>query len=276
MPELPEVETVCRQLEKIVANQKIIKTEVFTPKIINTPVNLFIRKTTATIIKKIRRRAKLVIIELSNGGFLLCHLKLSGHLTITDGAASLPKYTHVVFYFENGKKMTFDDFRKFGYVKWIENRSALEKIFSNEKFGPEPLEKGFTADVFKNALSKRQNAPIKPLLMDQTIVAGIGNVYAQEACFYAKIDPRRRVKTLTENEISGLHKNLLEILKFSITKRGTSVDAYLDAYGKPGEFQKYLKVYGRAGKPCVRRDGGIIQFLKMTGRGTCFCPKCQK
>lgn len=276
MPELPEVETICRQLEKQVVGQKIIKTEVFTAKIINAPVSFFIKKTTGSTIKSVNRRAKLIAFELSNGGFLLCHLKLNGHLTVIDGQTAAPKYMHVLLHLSNDKKLIFDDFRKFGYVKWVENRAALEKILSVEKFGPEPLEKSFTVEKFKNAVNKRPNALIKPLLMDQIIIAGVGNVYSQEACFYAKINPQRKIKTLAESEIRSLYKHLREILEFAIKKRGTSVDAYLDTSGKPGEFQKYLKVYGRAGKPCVRRDGGVIQFFKMAGRGTCFCPKCQK
>ncbi len=276
MPELPEVETIRRQLEKDIIGQKIVKTEVFTPKIINTPVIFFIKKTTGNIVRSVSRRAKLVVFGLSNGSFLLCHLKLSGHLTVIKEGTDTPKYKHVLFTFSNGKGLVFDDFRKFGYIKWIENKKALEEKFRDEKFGPEPLEKDFTIEKFKNAINARPNALIKPLLMDQTIVAGIGNVYAQEACFYAKIKPSRKVKSLSEDETKSLYKHLREILEFSIKKRGTSVDTYLDVSGKPGEFQKYLKVYGRSGKSCVRRDGGIIRFVKIAGRGTCFCPKCQK
>lgn len=275
MPELPEVETIRQQLEEKILGKKITKVEVFTPKIVNVPKNYFVKNTQGAKFKGVKRRAKILILELSNSSYLLCHLKLSGHLIFQNEGQSLPKYTHVVFYLSGGNKLTFDDFRKFGYMKFIKNKEELDKIFNKENFGPEPLNQDFTLVEFKKLLAKRPNSPIKPLLMDQTFLAGVGNIYTQEACFYAKINPKRKVATLTEKEIKDLYENLRKVLVLALKHKGSSVDAYLDIFGKPGKFVPFLKVYGREGKPCFRCKTKIKKIL-MAGRGTSFCPKCQK
>lgn len=275
MPELPEVETIRQQLVQKIVGKKIIRTEVFTSKITNVSKNYFIKNTQGAKFKNVSRRAKILIIELSNDSFLLCHLKLSGHLIFQKENQSLPKYTHIIFYLSGGGRLTFDDFRKFAYMKFIKNKKELDKILNKENFGPEPLVQDFTLAEFKNRLAKKPCSPVKPLLMDQTFLAGIGNIYAQEACFYAKINPRRKVATLTDKEIKDLYENLRRVLVQALKYNGSSVDAYLDIFGKPGKFVPLLKVYGREGKPCFSCKIKIKK-IRIAGRGTSYCPKCQK
>jgi formamidopyrimidine-DNA glycosylase len=276
MPELPEVETVKRQIKEKILGLKILKTEVLTPKIINLPKEDFIRNTQKKSFKDVRRRAKILILELSDSSCLLVHLKLSGHLIFHNTGTSLhSKFAHIILYLSDGAKLVFDDFRKFGYVKFIKNKKDLENLFRAENFGPEPFDADFTKEKFKTLISKKPKSPIKTLLMNQRIIAGLGNVYTQEICFYTKINPKRQIKTLTEKEINDLYRGILEILKAAIKSRGNSVDSYLDVHGRKGEFQNYLKVYGREGKPCERCETKIKKIW-MAGRGTSFCPKCQK
>ncbi len=273
MPELPEVETIRQQLVKRIKGKKVKKVEVELARMINVPVAQFVKALTGTTVKDIRRRAKLLIIDFSGGWSVVTHLKLTGQL-IYDGREGIGK-PHIIYTFSDGHELKHYDFRLFGWEKLMKTKE-VENFLEKEKFGPEPLDKSFTLEVFKNLLNKKPRAKIKPLLMDQTFIAGVGNVYAQEACFYARVLPTRVVATLTEQEIRDLYDGLIKILKSSIARKGSSVDTYVDISGEQGGYVPYLKVYGRAGEKCVRGDGGIIKQIKLGGRGTCFCPKCQK
>jgi len=273
MPELPEVETIRQQLFLKIKNKKIKKVEVKLPRMINIPAVQFERRVAGAAVRNIRRRAKLLILDLSNGWSIVIHLKLTGQL-IYDGKEGKGR-PHIVYTFSDGHELKYYDFRLFGFAKLIKTRE-VEKFLEKEKFGPEPLDKNFTLEVFKNLLSKKPRAKIKPLLMDQTFIAGVGNVYAQEACFYARTLPTRLVDRLTDQEIKDLYEGLIKILKNSIGRKGSSVDTYVNVSGERGGYAPFLKVYGRAGEKCARGDGGVIKQIKLAGRGTCFCPKCQK
>ena len=273
MPELPEVEIIKQQLVKKIKGKKIKRAEIKLARMINAPVFRFERAVSGAEITGIRRRAKLLIINLSNGWSIVVHLKLTGQL-IYDGHGGIGK-PHIIYTFSGGRQLKHYDFRLFGYEKLIRT-GEVEKLLEREKFGPEPLQKSFTLEVFKNLLSKKPRAKIKPLLMDQTFIAGVGNVYAQEACFYAKVLPMRAAGTLTGKEMKDIYDGLISILKASIARKGSSVDTYVDVSGEQGGYAPFLKVYGRAGERCARGDGGIIKQIKLAGRGTCFCPKCQK
>lgn len=272
MPELPEVETIKQQLEKNILGKKILKVEVITPKIINQKELPFKQRLEGSLIKGIKRRAKILIWELINGDSLIFHLKLTGRIIIVKKGSQPTKYTHVVFYFDKFK-IFFEDLRKFGYIKLL-NEKEKDVFFKKLNLGPEILDKNFTLDEFKVLLQKKKKSKIKPLLMDQSFIAGVGNIYAQEACFYAKISPKRQIFHLSNQEIKKLYNGLKEILVMAIKKKGSSVDDYLDLYGKKGDFAPLLKVYGRQGKNCYRCQTEI-KFEKINGRGTCFCPKCQ-
>jgi len=327
MPELPEVETIKGQLNKKIRDKKIKTMEINLAKmLVGVTVDKFKKIVEGRKIKSVERRAKLLIINLSNNYSLVIHLKMTGQLlffkNIKDweaykneaprsllrgikrnppkppalpsppaggfGGFSAPPFpqrtaehsatedksaAHLIYYFENGNLLVHNDTRQFGYVKLIKT-ADLESLFRKESFGPEPLAKDFTLKKFKNLLVQKPRAKIKPLLMDQTFLAGIGNIYSQEACFAAKIFPTRSVQGLTQQEIRALYLNLIKILCQAVSARGSSVDNYLDTGGQPGEYAPRLKVYNREGEKCYRCDG-TIKKMTLAGRGTYYCPKCQ-
>ncbi len=272
MPELPEVETLRLQLKAKILNKKIKQVEVNFPGLLNVLVEQFIKAVKGARINGIKRRAKILILGLSSGWSLMVHLKLTGQL-ICDGEAGTGE-PHLVYTFSDGSRLKHYDFRKFGYVKLVKT-AEVEKILEKEKLGPEPLEKDFTLAKFQKILQNKPKAKIKPLLMDQRVLAGVGNIYAQETCFFAKISPTRYAGSLTQKEIENLYHGLREILQEAILRHGSSVDAYLDLNGKPGNYVPLLKVYGRGGQKCPRCNA-ILKQIKLAGRGTIFCPKCQK
>jgi len=277
MPELPEVETIRRQLSKKILYKKIKEVEVFDPRIIQgSSVDDFKKIVSGKKVKNISRKGKLLIFELSENYYLVVHLKLTGQLILQEkeGIEKRKKYTSVIYVFSDGKKLFHNDLRKFGYVCLL-NKKQLKKFLEEKKYGIEPLSKEFTLDKFKTLLLKKPKSKIKPLLMDQSFIAGIGNIYSQESCWCAKILPTREVKTLKDKEIKDLYNCLIKILKEAIIYRGASADAYVDIYGEKGDYLSKLKVYGREGKKCYR-CGAKIKKITLAGRGTYFCPKCQK
>lgn len=292
MPELPEVETIKRQLAGKIAGKKIREAEIFLPKIVKTPLNKFKRAIFGSVIKNVKRRAKLLIISLANGYSLLIHLKMTGQLIYEKSetkSSESNKYTHVIFNFTDGSRLLFNDLRQFGYIKLFKN-NEVKKLLDKE-YGPEPLKNNFTIETFKNILAKKPRAKrkffskkpsfrptgrkIKQFLMNQKNIAGIGNLYADEILFYADIMPARKISALASNEIKKIFIGIKKILKEAVKYRGSSVDNYLDARGRAGEYHLRLKVYGRKAQPC-KKCNGRIQKIKLFGRGTHFCPKCQK
>ncbi|HNU96040.1 MAG TPA: bifunctional DNA-formamidopyrimidine glycosylase/DNA-(apurinic or apyrimidinic site) lyase [Candidatus Magasanikbacteria bacterium] len=271
MPELPEVETIKRQLDKLTAGKKIVSAEFFGPqKMINLPKNKFLKILTGTKIVGVNRRAKLLILELNNDYFLLTHLKMTGKYLW-----NMPKdkHTHLVLKLNGKNQLNFKDVRKFGYLKLVKKEEMLE-ILENT-YGPEPLDRGFTFSQFEKMLSQKPKSKIKQLLLDQKFIAGIGNIYAGEACFYANILPDRKVATLKRQEIQKLFQGLKSILTMAVKCGGTTADDYLDCYGEKGNYANKLKVYGRKGLPCYKCKT-ILKESRLGGRGTVFCPKCQK
>lgn len=245
MPELPEVETIKRELTREIIGKKLEGVKV----------------------TGVRRRAKILMIDLADGSSLVFHLKLTGQLLLNTKPG---KYTRAVFKFSDGTNLVFNNVRKFGWWKRVKDTSEIEK-----DFGPEPLTESFTLKKFKEILSQRTKARIKPLLMDQQFMAGIGNIYSDEILFASGVRPTRRVKTLKEKEIKGIFQKMKEILKEAIKHRGSSVKYYLDARGQKGKYLKYHQIYGRQGKPC-KKCGSIIKRIKIGGRSAHFCPICQK
>jgi len=279
MPELPEVETIKQELKQNIIGKKIAKVEVRLPKIINVSKKEFGKRLVGAVIKNVERRAKVLIIELSNGHSLLVHLKLTGQLIYTEsGIESLEprikKYTYIIFSFTDRSILLFNDLRQFGYIK-IYPTKEICNLPLLKKFGPEPLDKNFTFEIFRNLLSKRKRSKIKPLLMDQNFIAGIGNAYSDEILFHARVRPQRAVSTLNDQEIKKIFDGIKKILSKATIYKGTSVDTYVDIFGKKGEFAPFLKVYGRGGKPCIKCKTKIKE-LKISGRTAHFCPKCQK
>lgn len=269
MPELPEVETIKRQLNKEISGKKITAVEVLSEKTLKTPKVQFLKYTIGAKVKSMERRAKLLILNLNNGWSILTHLKMTGQY-VYDGEAH--KHTRVVFSF--GKlKIMFNDMRRFGYLKLFKT-DDLPKFLAKE-YGPEPLGKQFTVTKFSEVLKRRPNMKIKQLLMEQKLIAGIGNIYAQEACFMSQIMPTRQAKSLKPAEIKKLYENIRRVMSEAIKYGGTSAENYLNLYGKQGDFVKRLKVYGRGKEKC-KHCGSILKTIKLGGRGTVYCGKCQK
>lgn len=285
MPELPEVETIRRDLTSRLLNKKISKVEIGKKRIVKNQAGMFIKFLTGNKFKAIDRVGKLLIFHLQSSGFLLVHLKMTGQLiychrgTFIAGGHSLPKiglelpnkYSHVIFSFANGDRLFFNDLRQFGYLE-IVTPQQLEKV--KARFGMEPLTANFKLTELAEILRKR-SAPIKAVLLNQQLIAGIGNIYADEILFAARILPTRRASSLSDKEIKNIFLASKKILAMAIKHRGTTFNDYVDAQGNVGSFVKFLKVYGRSGKKCYR-CGGVVKKIKMSGRGTHYCTDCQK
>ena len=270
MPELPEVETITRQLNKRIKGKKIKKVEVRLVKLVKYPLIKFKKLVVGAKIKSVSRRAKLLIIELSNNYSLVIHLKLTGQLILN---GEINKHTHLIYYFTDGSCLIHNDLRQFGFVKVVAKKE-LADFFEKEKFGPEPLDKKFTLNLFKELLNKRKNSKIKSLLMDPKFVAGIGNIYSDEILFYAGVLPTRSASSLGPIEIKKIYQEIKRILVLAIKKRGSSNKDYFDAYGQKGNFVPLIKVYQRQGELC-RRCRTKIRRIKIGSRSAHFCPKCQ-
>lgn len=268
MPELPEVETIRRDLEKAVVGKTIAQFQVLNKKSA-APGDIASRLKNLKIIK-VERRAKLLIFELSNGEFLLIHLKLTGRLIYQ--APGPDRFTRAIFTFTDKSRLFFNDLRKFGYIK-LATAKELEKI--KNEYGVEPLSKDFSLEKFAEILARRPKMKIKQLLMEQGLMAGVGNIYADEVCYAAGVRPTRATGRLASAEVKKIWQTIPEILKKAIDKRGTSADTYVDARGREGGFEMYLMVYGRGREKC-RKCGTPIVKIKLGGRGAHYCPRCQK
>lgn len=264
MPELPEVETIVRQMQKQVSGKRISYVEVKVRKLVHGKIPL-------VSIKKVWRRAKAIIMELGDGRFVVIRLGMTGHFHYYKSGVTLPgedKYIVVKFIFSDGSLLTFNDIRKFGSVRVL---SLKELDILLAKMGPEPLSKEFTLAVFQNLLLEKQNANMKVTLLDQHFIAGIGNIYAQEMLYRAGIDPRRKILTLSDAEIRKLYLAMRGILKLAIEHHGTTVQDYVHIEGSGG-FQRYLQVYEREKCP----QGHLLKKIYLGARGTYWCQKCQK
>ncbi|MFA5392988.1 MAG: DNA-formamidopyrimidine glycosylase [Candidatus Ratteibacteria bacterium] len=274
MPELPEVETIRRQLVKDVVGKEIREVKVLVPKLIKetSPV-LFRRKIIGTEIINIRRRGKYLIFDLGTRKnkkilYLQAHLKLSGQLLYSPGPEPAVDY-HIRFLFTDGSRLYYHDLRRFGgFTLRSEDPEPLLNL------GPEPLTPAFTFECWKRIVLGK-NSRIKTFLLDQHRIAGLGNIYATEALFRAGIHPDRRVSTLQPDETKKLYQTIKSILKEALKAGGTSIQDYLKPDGSHGNFQKSLFVYRRKGEPCFR-CGNPIRVQKDGSRSTYFCPSCQR
>lgn len=286
MPELPEVETVRRGLSSLIIGKVITREAHDTEKgFPNAPddVKQFLIGASIT---EVRRRAKVLMIDLSTGYSLLIHLKMTGQLVfvgeIRFGAGhpndslvnDLPdKSTRVTLSFKDGTRLFFNDQRKFGWMRLIPT-IEIPNIPFMQKVGPEPLSSNFTANDFIQRLIRRPKTNIKAALLDQSVVAGIGNIYADESLWGAKIHPKRLVSSLTQEEMTLLYTEMRAVMNLAVEKGGSSNSTYVNAEGKKGSYMDFARVFRREGLPCPR-CGTTIEKLRVAGRGTHICPFCQ-
>ncbi|WP_031518160.1 bifunctional DNA-formamidopyrimidine glycosylase/DNA-(apurinic or apyrimidinic site) lyase [Desulfofalx alkaliphila] len=273
MPELPEVETIKHSLQTHITGLTIADVKVFLPKIIrsHTPGDFKKALVGQKVKDRLYRRGKYLMIPLSERT-LVVHFRMTGRLVFLDEKTDLPKYTHLLFVFDNGRQMAFADMRQFGQIHLLPN-AEVNKIAGIKNMGPEPLGDNFTVEYFQREL-KRRRAKIKSLLLNQSFVAGLGNIYADEALHLAKIDPERPAQQLTKDEIIQLHQAIVAVLQQGIKNRGTSFRDYVDAQGNIGNNQDMLQAYNRKGQPC-NFCGTAIERKKVTGRSSYYCPQCQ-
>jgi formamidopyrimidine-DNA glycosylase len=287
MPELPEVETVRIGLAKLLLGRKIAQVGYDWPKgFPNTEadVNAYL---IGAKVDAVKRRAKVPLIELSTECSLVIHLKMTGQLVFRGeqkfGAGhpnaslvgELPdKSTRVTFTFTDGSKLFFNDQRKFGWVRLLPT-VEVPAIDFFQKVGPEPLADDFTAKDFAARIRRRPKSAIKAVLLDQTVVAGIGNIYADESLWAAKIHPLTRVSDISDAKLAKLYVGLTDVLRLSIEKGGSTDRNYVDAEGKRGSYLTFANVFRREGKQCPRCGTTIVK-MRAAGRGTHICPNCQK
>lgn len=277
MPEMPEVESVRTGLESLVQGKTIETVLIDWPRIIETqePLDQWVATLRGQTIAALRRRGKYLLFQLSSS-ILISHLRMEGkYYYFPTGTAPeiKDKHTHVRFIFTDGSELHYHDVRKFGRMALIQSE-MLEEYFAERKLGPEPIRETFKFKPFFEQLQK-SNKAIKPLLLEQRLVSGLGNIYADEVLFEAQINPQRIAKSLTKTEAKRLHSAILDVMERAVQAGGSSVRTYLNALGEAGTFQTQLKVYGRAQEPCVR-CGGVISKIQFAGRGTHFCKKCQR
>ncbi|MCI1590155.1 DNA-formamidopyrimidine glycosylase [Heyndrickxia oleronia] len=274
MPELPEVETIRRTLQNLVVGKTIDNVQVHWPKIVKKPVEVeqFKDALIGETITDINRRGKFLIINL-NTYALVSHLRMEGKYGLFNSDEPYDKHTHVIFHFTDGTELRYRDVRKFGtmhlFLKGEENNDL-----PLSQLGPEPFSSSFTNQYLQGKLKKTERK-IKPVLLDQTIVTGLGNIYVDEALFRAKIHPERKANTLNSDELINLHQEIIATLSEAVEKGGSTIRSYVNSQGEIGMFQLQLLAYGRKGEEC-KRCGTPIEKIVTAGRGTHFCPNCQK
>ena len=278
MPELPEVETVARGLQMTVAGRRIVSVALGKTDFIDDPAALELHLP-GRLIERVERFGKFMLLRLSGaqngapqtggpGSSLLVHLGMTGHLSPHSAAEPFPKHTHVRFLLDDGRELRYTDARRFGRMAYIAAESLPAEL---GRFGADPLE---ISEQEFSALAKSHKSRVKALLLDQSALRGVGNIYADESLWRAKIHPMRIAAKLSPNESRKLRKALQEILHEAIALRGSSISDFLDVEGQPGEYQRRHRAYGREAKPCYRCKTPIRRAI-VAGRSSYFCPKCQ-
>lgn len=293
MPELPEVETIRQGLRRRVVGKHITGVDIRKKKMVRGSVPGFIRAVRGQKITSIGRRGKLLTFQIGDTErYILLHLKMTGQLiykskkVLVAGGHQWPplrqaqgkpvalpnKYSHVIFSFADKSQLFFNDLRQFGYLT-LADKQTLRVVLAH--YGIDPLEDEFTWEQFRQALGKRKGI-LKAVLLDQRVIAGIGNIYADEICFHARLLPMRLVGSLSEKEKKALYRATKHVLKRAMRYGGTTFRNYRDTEGGKGNFTRLLKVYRRAGQLCKRCKEQFVVRAVVAGRGTHFCPRCQK
>jgi formamidopyrimidine-DNA glycosylase len=275
MPELPEVETYIQDLAPMLAGRRVVGAEILWPRIVAAPpADIFVQQILGEEFAHFARRGKYMLLGMKSGQTLIVHLRMTGHLFVHPAAVAPDKHTHAVLDLDDGRRLHYQDARKFGRLWLVNNPQTVLATL-----GPEPLDNEFTAEILGQRLAGR-NAAIKSLLLDQKVVAGVGNIYADEALFLAGIHPERRGADLNSEEATRLHEAIRSILAMAIAQQGStlgtsSVQNYLRPNGQWGTFQEEHNVYRRAGQPC-RRCGAPVVRVVIAQRSAHYCPACQQ
>jgi formamidopyrimidine-DNA glycosylase len=272
MPELPEVETIRRSLQPSLVGRRIVEVaRIAWPRTIAEPSpEEFRQRLQGRAIQAIDRRAKYLIIHLDQAEALVVHLRMTGQLTVVAADAEPDQHTHIVLRLDSGQQLFYRDTRKFGRL-WLLDRQGLALL--DGKLGPEPLDDALTAEAFRSLLRRRKGR-LKHLLLDQAVIAGLGNIYVDEALWLARLHPLTTVGSLSDEQIDALYTAIREVLTGGIEKRGTTFADYRDALGAKGSNQNYLNVYDRKNQPCLR-CGTPIERIVVVQRGTHICAYCQ-
>ena len=291
MPELPEVETIVNDLNKNVKGLKITNVWVDWKKIIRHPnYDDFVKQIKNKRILQARRRAKYILIDLSKNKTLIIHQKMSGHLlygkwsikdnipkSLTPGPLkddSQNRFIRFILYLSNGKQLGLSDLRRFAKALLVDT-DKVEELKEIKELGPEPLEKDFNFNKFKEVICKKRGR-IKQVLMNPSVIAGIGNIYSDEILWYSRIHPLKRTEKLKDKELKNIYSAIQKVLKMGIEAKGDSMQDYRRLSGELGSYQYKQKAYQMMGKKCPRNDGGVFERIKIGGRSAHFCPVCQK
>lgn len=274
MPELPEVETVAAGLRPHLVGRVIARVELRFPTIVRHPEpEAFIEGVTGRAVEGLTRRGKYLLFHLTDGFLMVIHLGMTGHLQLFDPEAAFAPHVHAAFLLDDGRQLRYRDVRRFGRLLFGTEAELLAHR-AVPRLGPEPIDDAFTAGDLYQRLHRRR-APLKALLLDQAVVAGVGNIYADESCFRARVRPDRPGSSLSRPAVKRLREALHESLTTAIANRGSSVDSYRDAFGERGSQQERLLVYGRGGEPCPT-CGRPLASVRLAGRTTVFCRRCQR
>jgi len=274
LPELPEVETVARTLKSLVQGKTISDVQVFLPRIIQKPAEIeqFCSALIGHTIVDVARRGKFLRIIL-DGLVLVSHLRMEGRYGAFNDDEPVEKHTHVIFSFPDGTQLRYKDVRQFGTMHLFKEGEELLEL-PLRKLGIEPLSDQFTHELLRSKLEKR-TSKIKPLLLNQELIVGLGNIYVDEALFTAKIHPERTPDTLSKQEWKKLHQAIVDTLSRAVEAGGSSIKSYVNGQGEMGMFQQQLLAYGKENEPCSSCGTSIVKFV-VGGRGTHICPQCQR
>ncbi|KMK53065.1 Formamidopyrimidine-DNA glycosylase [Fructobacillus sp. EFB-N1] len=273
MPELPEVETVRRGLTALVQGAKINSVAVPYPKAIVSDLTNFQTDLAGATIDKIDRRGKFLLFRLSNQKTLVSHLRMEGQYSVEPVGETPHKHTEVIFTLDDDRDLMYNDTRRFGRMQLVPTGKEYQEVSGLAKMGPEPTEADLDITYLTSILAK-SHRKIKPFLLDQSNVAGLGNIYTDEVLWQTKVHPETLTDHLSAEEVSNLRQNIIQEINRATVHHGTTVHSFSNVFGEVGQFQNELDVYGRAGEPC-RRCGTTLVKIKVTQRGTTYCPNCQ-
>ncbi|MFB5677865.1 DNA-formamidopyrimidine glycosylase [Paenibacillus terreus] len=273
MPELPEVETVKRTLNELITGKQIERVTVHLPRIIQRPddIHAFAMELVGHTVTGVERRGKFLRILL-DGLVLVSHLRMEGRYGLYERDEPLEKHTHVIFHFTDGTELRYKDVRQFGTMHLFKTGEDLVSP-PLHKLGIEPLDEAFTVEALRDAVGSRATS-IKAALLNQAYIVGIGNIYVDESLFRAGIHPAQSAKSISMEQLTRLHRAIVDTLSESVAAGGSSVKSYVNGQGQSGSFQHQLQIYGRKAEPCVR-CGAAVEKTVVAGRGTHYCPVCQ-